>query len=77
MPHWNSLSRDIVENLKGFYVNQMLDGDKQAAINGFLGISDDRVITGKRLKFGGYDDSKDLERPLYDTHECANGRTWK
>ena len=75
MPHWNSHSRDIVENLKRFYVNQMLDADKQAAINVFLGISDDRVITGKRLKFGGYDawyDSKHLERPLYDTHECSN-----
>ena len=76
MPHWNSHSRDIIENLKRFYVNQMLDADKQAAINVFLSIADDRVITGKRLKFGGYDawyDSKHLERPLYDTQECANG----
>jgi hypothetical protein len=33
-------------------------------------------ITGKRLKFGGYDawyDTKHLERPLYDTSECSNG----
>ena len=59
MPHWNSFSRDIAENLKGFYVNQILDGDKQAAINVFLGISDDRAITGKRLKVGGYDASHD------------------
>ena len=76
MPQWNSHSRDIIENLKRFYVNQMLDADKQAAINVFLAIADDRVITGKRLKFGGYDtwyDSKHLERPLYDTHECASG----
>ena len=76
MPHWNSHSRDIIENLKRFYVNQMLDADKQAAINVFLGIADDRVITGKRLKFGGYDawyDTKHLERPLYDTRKCSNG----
>ena len=75
LPNWNSHSRGIVENFKRFYVNQMLDADKQAAINVFLGISNDRVITGKRLKSGGYDawyDSKCLERPLYDTHECAN-----
>ena len=41
----------------------------------FLGISDDRVSTGRRPKFGGYDtwhESKYLEGPLYDTHECAN-----
>src|SRR5258706_3161008 len=76
MPHWNSHSRDIIENLKRFYVNQMLDADKQAAIPVFLGIADDRVITGKRLKFGGYDawyDTKHLQRPLYDTRKCSNG----
>src|SRR5258708_39548823 len=57
MPHWNSHSRDIIENVKRFYVNQMLDADKQVAINVFLGIAGDRVITSKskRLKFGGYD----------------------
>ena len=76
MPCWNSHSPDIIENLKRFYANQMLDADKQAAINVFLGITDDRVITGKRLKFGGYDawyDTKHLERPLYDTRDCSNG----
>ncbi len=54
----------------------MLDADKQAAINVFLGIADDRVITGKRLRFGGYDawyDTKHLERPLYDTRKRSNG----
>lgn len=55
MTHWNSHSRDIIENFKRFYVNQMLDADKQLAINVFLGITDDRAITGKELKFGGYD----------------------
>jgi hypothetical protein len=33
----------------------MLDEQKQLAINVFLGIKDDRVITGKQMKFGGYD----------------------
>src|SRR5258707_14342268 len=30
----------------------------------------------RRLKFGGYDawyDTKQLERPLYDTRKCSNG----
>jgi phosphatidylinositol 3,5-bisphosphate 5-phosphatase len=54
MTHWDSHSRDIIENLKRFYVNQMLDADKQLAINTFLGITDDRAVTGKQIKFGGY-----------------------
>lgn len=62
MPHWNSHSRDIIENLKRFYVNQMLDADKQLAINTFLGVQDDRVITGKEMKFGGYDSWYDPEK---------------
>jgi hypothetical protein len=62
MPHWNSHSRDIIENLKRFYVNSMLDADKQLAINIFLGIKDDRVITGKQMKFGGYEKWFDPEK---------------
>lgn len=38
MPHWNSHSRDIIENMRRFYTNTVLDADKQAAINLFLGI---------------------------------------
>ncbi|KAF8525617.1 SacI homology domain-containing protein [Hysterangium stoloniferum] len=38
MPHWNSHSRDIIENLRRFYTNSMLDADKQTAIDVFLGI---------------------------------------
>ncbi|KAF5343594.1 hypothetical protein D9757_013690 [Collybiopsis confluens] len=44
MPHWNSHSRDIIENIRRFYTNSMLDADKQAAINLFLGITNDRPI---------------------------------
>jgi hypothetical protein len=66
----------VIENLKRFYVNQLLDADKQAAINVFLGVADDRVITGKRIKCAGYDgwfDSRHLARPLYDTGDCLRG----
>jgi phosphatidylinositol 3,5-bisphosphate 5-phosphatase len=62
MPHWNSHSRDIIENLKRFYVNQLLDADKQLAINVFLGVENDRVITGNQMKFGGYDSWYDPEK---------------
>ncbi|KIK53298.1 hypothetical protein GYMLUDRAFT_49476 [Collybiopsis luxurians FD-317 M1] len=44
MPHWNSHSRDIIENIRRFYTNSMLDADKQAAINLFLGITNDRPV---------------------------------
>lgn len=44
MPHWNSHSRDIIENFRRFYTNSLLDADKQAAINLFLGIVNDRPI---------------------------------
>ncbi|KAG6916548.1 hypothetical protein DXG01_006431 [Tephrocybe rancida] len=38
MPHWNSHSRDIIENIRRFYTNSLLDADKQTAINLFLGL---------------------------------------
>ncbi|TIA99509.1 hypothetical protein E3P96_02910 [Wallemia ichthyophaga] len=34
---WNSHSRDLVENIKRYYANSLLDADKQAAIDLFLG----------------------------------------
>ncbi|TIB79461.1 hypothetical protein E3Q23_00112 [Wallemia mellicola] len=37
--HWNSHSRDVVENIKRYYANSLLDADKQAAIDLFLGQS--------------------------------------
>lgn len=42
MPHWNSHSRDIIENIRRFYTNSLLDADKQAAINLFLGVNNER-----------------------------------
>jgi phosphatidylinositol 3,5-bisphosphate 5-phosphatase len=41
MPHWNSHSRDMIENIRRFYANSMLDADKQTAINVFLGVEAD------------------------------------
>lgn len=45
MPHWNSHSRDIIENLRRYYANSLLDADKQTAINLFLGIESERPIS--------------------------------
>ncbi|KAH7927230.1 hypothetical protein BV22DRAFT_1193824 [Leucogyrophana mollusca] len=42
MPHWNSHSRDIIENIRRFYTNSLLDADKQMAINLFLGVANER-----------------------------------
>ncbi|CUA69205.1 Polyphosphoinositide phosphatase [Rhizoctonia solani] len=41
MPHWNSHSRDVIENMRRFYANSVLDADKQASIDVFLGIRND------------------------------------
>ncbi|KAK6908776.1 polyphosphoinositide phosphatase [Kwoniella mangroviensis CBS 8886] len=35
---WSSHSRDLLENIRRFYNNSMLDADKQSAINLFLGV---------------------------------------
>ncbi|KAI0691187.1 polyphosphoinositide phosphatase [Cytidiella melzeri] len=44
MPHWNSHSRDIIVNFRRFYTNSLFDADKQAAINLFLGIQNERGV---------------------------------
>jgi len=71
MPHWNSHSRDIIENIRRFYTNAVLDADKQAAINLFLGVQSERTITQK-LKRGGYREwyHKDHLEPAYVLEEC-------
>ncbi|TDL16362.1 hypothetical protein BD410DRAFT_816753 [Rickenella mellea] len=63
MPHWNSHSRDIIENIRRFYTNAVLDADKQAAINLFLGVQTERTANQPPRR-GGYRDwfkSEDLE----------------
>ncbi|RPD60768.1 hypothetical protein L227DRAFT_501341 [Lentinus tigrinus ALCF2SS1-6] len=54
MPHWNSHSRDIIENLRRFYANSLLDNDKQAAINLFLGVPSDKTSTRSPPSRGKY-----------------------
>lgn len=74
MPHWNSHSRDIIENIRRFYTNAVLDADKQAAINLFLGIHGDKRET-KPPRRGGYRawfDASNLE-PAYTLEECEKG----
>ncbi|KAF4611683.1 hypothetical protein D9613_003798 [Agrocybe pediades] len=53
MPHWNSHSRDIIENIRRFYTNSLLDADKQTAINLFLGVEKERAIIHPPVR-GGY-----------------------
>ncbi|PPQ90287.1 hypothetical protein CVT25_013112 [Psilocybe cyanescens] len=53
MPHWNSHSRDIIENIRRFYTNSLLDADKQTAINLFLGVQNERAIIHPPVR-GGY-----------------------
>ncbi|KAK7470217.1 phosphatidylinositol-3,5-bisphosphate 5-phosphatase [Stygiomarasmius scandens] len=52
MPHWNSHSRDIIENIRRFYTNSLLDADKQQAINLFLGVQNERPVTQPSVRKG-------------------------
>ncbi|KAF7305142.1 Polyphosphoinositide phosphatase [Mycena kentingensis (nom. inval.)] len=74
MPHWNSHSRDIIENIRRFYTNSLLDADKQAAMNLFLGVQDERPITKPQVR-GGYQkwfNEEHLEPP-YVLSDCDRG----
>ncbi|KAF9649675.1 hypothetical protein BDM02DRAFT_3094328 [Thelephora ganbajun] len=74
MLHWNSHSRDIIENLRRFYTNSLLDADKQAAINLFLDVHTDRTTTQPPRR-GGYQiwfSEKNLQ-PAYGYSECEAG----
>jgi phosphatidylinositol 3,5-bisphosphate 5-phosphatase len=69
IPHWNSHSRALIENIRRFYTNSLLgavhpymvtvsaeslaDADKQTAINLFLGVQSEKVITQPPRR-GGY-----------------------
>ncbi|KAL5533429.1 FIG4 [Sanghuangporus sanghuang] len=74
MPHWNSHSRDIIENIRRFYTNAVLDADKQAAINLFLGVQSERTITRlpRRSGYRAWYDPKHLE-PAYRLEDCEKG----
>ncbi|KAI0086625.1 SacI homology domain-containing protein [Irpex rosettiformis] len=74
MPHWNSHSRDIIENFRRFYTNSLLDADKQAAINLFLGVQNDRILahTQQRRSYRDWYQPQNLE-PAYELEECTQG----
>ncbi|EGN94851.1 hypothetical protein SERLA73DRAFT_61835 [Serpula lacrymans var. lacrymans S7.3] len=71
MPHWNSHSRDIIENIRRFYTNSLLDADKQMAINLFLGVRSERTSVHPP-KRGGYQKwfHEEHLRPAYVVDEC-------
>ncbi|TFK69821.1 hypothetical protein BDN72DRAFT_944042 [Pluteus cervinus] len=71
MPHWNSHSRDIIENIRRFYTNSLLDADRQTAINLFLGVPEGpKKIVAAR---GGYQRWFHQEhlKPPYVLSECS------
>src|SRR6201996_8597552 len=73
MTHWNSHSRDIIENLRRYYANSFVDPDKQTAINIFLGVNNEGTLraTPKR---GGYRDWYQPEHlePAFDLRDCTH-----
>ncbi|KAJ7349074.1 polyphosphoinositide phosphatase [Mycena albidolilacea] len=74
MPHWNSHSRDIIENIRRFYTNSLLDADKQTAINLFLGVQSERPVIHPPVR-GGYQKwfhEEHLQVP-YALHDCDRG----
>ncbi|OCH91332.1 hypothetical protein OBBRIDRAFT_792381 [Obba rivulosa] len=74
MPHWNSHSRDIIENLRRFYANSLLDADKQMAINLFLGIQSDKPPSRslQRSDYQHWFNEENL-KPAYILEECEKG----
>ncbi|KAJ7063534.1 polyphosphoinositide phosphatase [Mycena amicta] len=74
MPHWNSHSRDIIENIRRFYTNSLLDADKQTAINLFLGVEDERPITQPQVR-SGYQKwfNEEHLQPPYALGDCDRG----
>lgn len=74
MPHWNSHSRDIIENFRRFYTNSLLDGDKQAAIDLFLGVQSDSMLvrSPKRAKYYTWFRDEHLNS-LYTLEACQDG----
>ncbi|KAI0283105.1 SacI homology domain-containing protein [Russula aff. rugulosa BPL654] len=74
MPHWNSHSRDIIENFRRFYTNSLLDGDKQAAIDLFLGVQSDSMSVRSPKRSGYYAWFRDEHlNSLYTLEACQDG----
>ncbi|KAI6118116.1 SacI homology domain-containing protein [Pisolithus sp. B1] len=72
LPHWNSHSRDIIENIRRFYANSLLDADKQMAINLFLGVQGERhgQVVQARGKYQEWFDTENL-RTLFPLAEST------
>ncbi|KAI0351616.1 hypothetical protein OH77DRAFT_1429434 [Trametes cingulata] len=76
LPHWNSHSRDIIENLRRFYANSLLDADKQTAINLFLGVPAEKTSTRAPPQRGNYqkwfkDEHLETAYPLEDCEKAV------
>ncbi|KAH9893933.1 SacI homology domain-containing protein [Cubamyces lactineus] len=77
MPHWNSHSRDIIENLRRFYANSLLDADKQTAINLFLGVPAEKTSSRAPPQRGNYqkwykDEHLETAYPLEECEKAVN-----
>ncbi|KAF8597664.1 hypothetical protein BDV93DRAFT_452471 [Ceratobasidium sp. AG-I] len=73
MPHWNSHSRDVIENMRRFYANSVLDADKQAAIDVFLGVNNDSkpAAPPERRAYQEWFHPENLE-PVFVPEDCAS-----
>ena len=61
---WSSHSRDLLENVRRYYTNSLLDADKQAAMDLFLGVTGEvRSKPAKRLHYQQWFDPANLEKP--------------
>lgn len=59
---WSSHSRDLLENVKRYYNNSLLDADKQAAMDLFLGINNEpKERPPKRLHYQNWFDPDTLQ----------------
>ncbi|CAE6469140.1 unnamed protein product [Rhizoctonia solani] len=73
MPHWNSHSRDVIENMRRFYANSVLDADKQASIDVFLGIRNDSkpCAPPERRAYQQWFHPENLE-PVFVPEQCSS-----
>ncbi|ORX37871.1 SacI homology domain-domain-containing protein [Kockovaella imperatae] len=63
---WSSHSRDLLENIRRFYNNSMLDADKQAAINLFLGVESAAPVKTSRPHYRQWYNTAHLDPPKTD-----------
>ncbi|KZT52574.1 hypothetical protein CALCODRAFT_502129 [Calocera cornea HHB12733] len=72
--HWNSHSRNLIENIRRYYANSMLDAEKQTAINLFLGVGPvaPSAQPAPLRDYRAWFDPKHLE-PLYKREDCLEG----